>query len=726
VFGFNLANAIIAIRGDTAPLDASLQSLGYSFDKFAERASLGVGPLSLALKTMGGTLLGTAAALGATVKIAGDLESRYATLARVTGMSSDNLGKLRANLEAIARTTPGASHESMVGLANFAARLGVGGNNPQSQISDITELAQSLSKLSLVMDDMPVEDAATSIVRVLKTFGQGVGQAKAFASALVALDNASTATASELLAMSSRLAGAFSTLKASPTSVMALAAAMRDASVEAEAGSTAVSQLVMKMSQDTQKFADAIELTGESASRFAKTLKADPVEETRIWLTMLKTFAPEEQIKKLASLHMQGRLSGQILLKLASGMGDLGKFTNLAASEWANMTAVEEGAAIQGATTWKQMELLGQRLGLIGAEIGKSVLPLFKGLVGVMNEASNQALSFVQTSAPAWQKWAEGVGEKMKIVRAVFMDFGAATRIGRSYLEEFASNGLRIMGNFADSLFQMFQELTASIGKMMQNLFAEVVVKGVPKAAYGVAGSVGSWATSFFSKDIAKSIQYGAMLKGGETKIDLSKIMAGVKAPSFKGFDRESLLAGVVDRSKEREKDLQRLNQIQAGNGLIDMFAANRAAMLRVATPLFGAALQVAGVAKIPVAPKLPGRGTRARMLARQRENRLARLRKAAERRRLVRGLPAKPLVEVPGKVDVGGGEAAGDAGRTTDLMGFARSLQEAVFGGKKEDKLVSSVDENSDLTDKNNDALANTNVQLGKLVDQGLKVVFR
>ena len=47
MFGFNLANAIIAIRGDTAPLDASLQSLGCSFDRFAERATLGIAPLSL-------------------------------------------------------------------------------------------------------------------------------------------------------------------------------------------------------------------------------------------------------------------------------------------------------------------------------------------------------------------------------------------------------------------------------------------------------------------------------------------------------------------------------------------------------------------------------------------------------------------------------------------------------------------------------------------------------
>ena len=158
---------------------------------------------------MGGTLLGTAAALGATIKAAGDLESRYASMARVTGMSSDNLAKLRGNLEAIARATPGASHESMIGVANFAARLGVGGNSPRDQIAGLTELAQSLSKLSLVMDDMPIEDAATSIIRVLKVFGEGVSKAKNFASALVALDNASTATASEILTTTSRLSGTF-------------------------------------------------------------------------------------------------------------------------------------------------------------------------------------------------------------------------------------------------------------------------------------------------------------------------------------------------------------------------------------------------------------------------------------------------------------------------------------------------------------------------------------
>jgi TP901 family phage tail tape measure protein len=724
MFGFNLANAIIAIRGDTAPLDASLQSLGYSFDKFAERASLGVGPLSLALKTMGGTLLGTAAALGATVKVAGDLESRYASLARVTGMSSDNLAKLRGNLEAIARTTPGASHESMIGVANFAARLGVGGSNPQDQIEGLTELAQSLSKLSLVMDDMPIEDAATSIVRVLKVFGEGVSKAKNFASALVALDNASTATASELLTMTSRLSGAFSTLKAKPEDVMALAAAMRDASVEAEAGSTAVSQLVMKMSQDTQKFADAIELTGESASRFAKTLKADPVEATRIWLTMLKTFAPEEQIKKLANLHMQGRLSGQILLKLASGMQDFGKFTRLAANEWQSMTAVEEGAAIQASTAWKQLGLLSQRLGLIGAEIGKTTLPLFKGLVAAMNEGANAALRFAQLSLPAWQRWGEQVGEKMKILKTLFMDFGTWTRVGKSFLEEFATNSLAIMKNFSSSLMTMFTELAENIGTLMKNLFSEVVMKGAPKAGYGAAGAVGSWAASFVSKDLADSIRFGGMLKTAEYKIDPSKIMKGVKPLSFEGFDAKSLLAGTVDRSAERARDLAELRNLERRNASLGMLGARSATAVKVGAPLIAAGLQLAGFATIPKPPK--SRVTRLGMLARQRENRLARLNRAAERRDLVRNRRRKPIPEVPGEVQIAGGkkEAEG-AGKSIGLMEFARSIQESIFGGKG-DKLVTATDENTDVTKENSDALANTNTQLVKLVESGLKVAFR
>jgi hypothetical protein len=113
-------------------------------------------------------------------------------------------------------------------------------------------------------------------------------------------------------------------------------------------------------------------------------------------------------------------------------------------------------------------------------------------------------------------------------------------------------------------------------------------------------------------------------------------------------------------------------------------------------------------------------------MLAKQHANRMERLRKAAERRAIVRSGGKKPLIQVPGevKVAVGQKEAEG-AGRTIGLMEFAKSIQEAVFG-KGGDKLVDATTENSDLTKENSDALATTNTNLGKLVDQGLKVVFR
>jgi hypothetical protein len=154
------------------------------------------------------------------------------------------------------------------------------------------------------------------------------------------------------------------------------------------------------------------------------------------------------------------------------------------------------------------------------------------------------------------------------------------------------------------------------------------------------------------------------------------------------------------------------------------MLGARSATAAKIGAPLIAAGLQLAGFATIPKPPKT--RVTRLSMLAKQRANRLDRLNKAAERRALVRNGRRKPLVQVPGEVQIAGGkkEAEG-AGKTIGIMEFARSIQEAVFG-KKGDKLVDATDENTSVTQENSDALATTNTNLSKLVDQGLKVVFR
>ncbi len=276
MFSFGLMEAIVKIRADSSAFDVQIGSLGAKMDELAERLSGKFSILGVALKTNAGSGLAATAALAATIKVAGDLESTYTSLRRVTGLNADETGRLAENLQKIARNTPGTSLGTINQIANFAGRLGVGGDTAKGKIEGITSITTALSKLSLALDDFDVETASTEMLRVLKVFHQGEGSAMNFASSLIALDNASTATGQDLLAVVQRLSGVGSTLGATIPQFLGLAAAMRDAGVEVDSGSTAVAGLMSRMAADTRKFAEAVKLDVRQLSEVITRIPSMP------------------------------------------------------------------------------------------------------------------------------------------------------------------------------------------------------------------------------------------------------------------------------------------------------------------------------------------------------------------------------------------------------------------------------------------------------------------
>ena len=213
----------------------------------------------------------------------------------------------------------------------------MGGDTGKGKIEGITKFAEVMTRLKLVLDGtgLSIDGASTEMIRTLKVFGKGTDKILNFASALTAMDNSSTADAGELLEMMSRLSGVGKTIGATIPDLLALSPTMRDAGVDVDSGSTAVSQLRMRMSGDVGKFADAVQL---DVKRFRETVSKDPVKVVELWLNALKRFDSGSQTNILKGQHMQGRMSGQLLLKLANGMGgSLDKNRGVASSDWGSM-----------------------------------------------------------------------------------------------------------------------------------------------------------------------------------------------------------------------------------------------------------------------------------------------------------------------------------------------------------------------------------------------------
>ncbi len=262
----NGGNVVSSLQLVTAPFDRALARAAGDLNRFTSRLSA---PLRLPagglLAIAGGVGLG--AGLGQIAKQAADMESSMARLNRVAALPRAQFEKLGKEVRQLAGDMAGVSEETIFRIAAFGAKMGVAGEK-------LGMFTRDIAKLSIAVDDMDPERAAQGIARIASVFNVGTEQAGRFTAALVALDNASTASASDILNITNRMSGMASVLGISPQKTMALAAATREAGVNPETAGTSLSQVLGKMGDKTTHGGFG-KIAGMSGKDFGGLVKSD-------------------------------------------------------------------------------------------------------------------------------------------------------------------------------------------------------------------------------------------------------------------------------------------------------------------------------------------------------------------------------------------------------------------------------------------------------------------
>jgi TP901 family phage tail tape measure protein len=415
--GSKLAELFVQITGNAAPLSATLAGVRAQLAGFGGLgAKLGSGLLA----GLGVAGLGSAAALGAglykVVTAAADLESAYAQIRKTTGLTGDEMDQLKGKLQGLATTMAGVSLEDINGIAAMAGRLGIQG------VDGIAEFTRSIASIRIALDDIPAEEAATSIARILNVFKLGPEATLSFASALNKLDDSSTATGRDILEVTQRLSGVASVLGLAPPKVLALAAALKDAGIENEVAGSSFTQILSKMTTDTSKFAT---VAGVSTEQFARALDGDPLEAIKLLTGGLNKLSKFDQIKALGKLGLEGVRTTQSLLQLAKVVGKVDGYTATANEEWRTQASIQAEVAIKAGETWSQFTLLANNLKLTAAALGNFLLPGLKGLAGWLGDVSARLRAWVDEHGPAITGWASTVGDAFIAVVGAGMEINA-------------------------------------------------------------------------------------------------------------------------------------------------------------------------------------------------------------------------------------------------------------------------------------------------------------
>lgn len=363
------------IRAEQDKLFANTTSL-------ADGASAAMNKISSAKLLAGG--LAVLAPLTMFVKMSAELSDELANVQKTTGLTNQELDKLRNTLEGLDTRT---SLKDLLEIGTVGGRLGVAKNELEGFITGVDravvalgdefsggseQIATELGKLKTLFKD-------TKNLNFDVAFNQ-------IGSALNELGNAGANSAPSVSAFTQRI-GQLGSLAPTLSETLGLGATLEELGLRADIAAGGVTNLLTVAGQNAGSFAKQM---GLSVQAFTDLLNNDP---NQMLIQLSKSFAGMDNastINALKEMKVGSQESLKVVLGLAQNIDLLEERQKLAAQAMANGTSLTNEFNIKNNTLQASIEKLTKRFTILAQRIGDAVAPIFMGLavvVGIVVEA---------------------------------------------------------------------------------------------------------------------------------------------------------------------------------------------------------------------------------------------------------------------------------------------------------------------------------------------------
>lgn len=380
-FQTGLNNARADIADLTAQLEAARSGLnvwGAAFQQAGDRITAAGQSLSKA----GGTLtLGVTtpliAAGTAAVKSAIDFESAFAGVKKTVDATDTQLAKLKQGILDMSQELPTSAVE-ISAVAEAAGQLGI----QTESILGFTRVMVDLGEST----NMSADEAATTLARLANITGMSQDNFDRLGSVIVDLGNHLATTESEITAMGLRLAGAGSQVGMSEAQILSLAGALSSVGIEAEAGGSAVSKVLVDMQLAVENGGESLErfasVSGMSAEQFAAAFRDDAAAALLAFIEGLATCDERgvSAIKTLTDMEIEEVRMRDALLRAAGASEVFADALELGSTAWEENNALTKEASQRYQTTESKIKKAKNTITEAGRSIGETMLPVVADL----------------------------------------------------------------------------------------------------------------------------------------------------------------------------------------------------------------------------------------------------------------------------------------------------------------------------------------------------------
>lgn len=315
-----------------------------------------------------------------------EYESAFTDVVKTVDGTDEQIEKLNTDIRNMAKTMP-QSATDIAEVASAAGQLGI----ETDSIADFTKTMLQLGDST----NLSSEEAASALAKFANVTGMSASEYSKLGSVIVDLGNSFATTESDIVSLGTNLASAGAQVGMSQADIMSLSAALSSVGLEAEAGGTAFSKLLINMQVATEtggkKLDNFAKVAGMSAIEFKTAFQNDATGALQAFIAGL---ANSEKSGKsaVAILTDMGVTETRLRDSILRAVGAKDTFTeaiNVGRTAWEQDTALQNEASKRYETTASKIEIMKNNFVDIGLTLFEKFQPAIQNAINGLTSLAN-------------------------------------------------------------------------------------------------------------------------------------------------------------------------------------------------------------------------------------------------------------------------------------------------------------------------------------------------
>lgn len=305
-------------------------------------------------------------------------ESAFARVRKTVNATEDQLKALERGIQDMSRSMPSSATE-IAAVASAAGQLGIQTDNILSFSKTMVQLGEATN--------LSAEEAASSLAQFANVTQMNQQNFDRLGATIVDLGNNLATTERDIVQMAQRLAGTGKQVGMTEAQIMALAGSLASVGIEAQAGGTSMSKLMVRMqlatSTGNKDLANFAAVAGMTAAQFKQAFEEDAAGAIISFITGLANLkgTGKTAIQVLDEMGITEVRLRDTLLRATGAKDIFIEAMKRGTRAWEENIALTKEAQEWYKTTGAQLKMMRNQMTDVAREIGTQLVPYLKASV---------------------------------------------------------------------------------------------------------------------------------------------------------------------------------------------------------------------------------------------------------------------------------------------------------------------------------------------------------